>query len=146
MSPRGLIFALLCCLPWSASARDAESEIVAMEAKWTASMLANDVRRMQSLLATDWVLLESNGGVLTRDRFLATIASGDLVHTKMTLDRPTIRIYGDTAIVSGLATSSGTYRGQPFSLHERSSDVFVRHGGRWECVLTQLTAVAGDGF
>jgi ketosteroid isomerase-like protein len=145
-----LCLALLTCVigygsgPSSAAgATAANPEILAVESLWSEAILRNDVRRMSALLAEDWVLFDSDGGALSRDRFLGVIASGDLVHDGMKLDSPAIRIYGNTAVVSGIASSSGKYRGQPFSLRERSTDVFIKRHGRWQCVLTQLTRVSG---
>jgi ketosteroid isomerase-like protein len=53
-----------------------------------------------------------------------------------------VRVYGDTAVVTGRGVSGGQYQGQSFYLVERTSCVFVRQQGRWRCVLTHLSQIA----
>jgi len=42
-------------------------------------------------------------------------------------------------VVTGLTRTKGKFMGQEFSTQERATDVFVKHDGRWQCVLTHLT-------
>jgi ketosteroid isomerase-like protein len=113
-----------------------------VEKAWSHAIATNDVRGMDEHTADDWVIVGTNGAVSTKAGFIAAVTSGDLVHDGLTVDPDTVRVYGDTGIVSGIARSSGTYKGQRFSTHERSTDLFVRQDGRWRCVFTQLTAIA----
>jgi ketosteroid isomerase-like protein len=50
-----------------------------------------------------------------------------------------IRVYGSSAVVTGLTRTKGKFMGQEFSTQERATDVFVKGDGRWQCVLTHLT-------
>jgi len=50
-----------------------------------------------------------------------------------------IRIYGDSAVVTGITRAKGKFMGQEFSTQERATDVFINRDGRWQCVLTHLT-------
>jgi hypothetical protein len=47
--------------------------------------------------------------------------------------------YGNTGVITSRGTSSGTYKGQPFSLHEWSTSIFALKDEKWFCVLTMLT-------
>ena len=118
-----------------------EDEMLKVEEAWSRAIATNDVRGMDAHTADDWVIVDTNGSVSKKAGFMAAVINGDLVHDGLTLDPDTVRVYGDTAIVSGIARSSGTYKGQRFSTHERSTDLFVRQDGRWRCVFTQLTAI-----
>jgi ketosteroid isomerase-like protein len=53
-----------------------------------------------------------------------------------------VRVYGETAVITAQARSKGTFKGQAFSTHERSTSVYVKKDGHWQCVLTQLTPIA----
>jgi ketosteroid isomerase-like protein len=50
-----------------------------------------------------------------------------------------VRVYGNSAVVTALTRTKGKFLGQEFTTHERSTDVFVKRDGRWQCVLSQLT-------
>jgi ketosteroid isomerase-like protein len=70
------------------------------------------------------------------------VKSGALTHSVMEMDETRVRVYGDSAVVTARAVTTGTYQGQPFTTRERSTDVFVRQQGQWKYVLTQLTTIA----
>jgi ketosteroid isomerase-like protein len=118
-----------------------ESEVLRVEAAWSRALETNDVPGIGEHAAEDWVIVGAQGSITTRAQFLAVVTSGDLVHDQMTFDPDIVRIYGDTAVLSCIVRSGGTWKGQRFLTHERSTDVFVRQGGRWRCVFTQLTAL-----
>jgi ketosteroid isomerase-like protein len=50
-----------------------------------------------------------------------------------------VRLYGNTAVVTGLTTTKGKFMGQDFTSRERATDIFVKQNDRWQCVFTQLT-------
>jgi len=52
-----------------------------------------------------------------------------------------VRIYGDVAVLRGIADNSGTFRGFPFSGKVRYTRVFVKRDGRWQAVEMQQTAM-----
>jgi ketosteroid isomerase-like protein len=121
---------------------DPRDDVLIAVDSWSRAVVANDPRAVAEFVADDWTLIAADGAVITRASFMGVMASGELVHDGMTLESPVVRLYGDVAIVSGVATSTGAYRGQRFATHERSTDVFIRRSGRWRCVLTHLTAVS----
>ena len=135
----GCLGACAFAVPTLADPRD---EVLTAVDSWSRAVVANDPRAVAEFVADDWTVIAADGAVITKASFIEVMASGELVHDGMTLESPVVRLYGDVAIVSGVATSTGAYRGQRFSTHERSTDVFVRRSGRWRCVLTQLTAVS----
>ena len=107
--------------------------------QWSDALKSNDSDRIAAFTAADWILVGADGSVMTRKDFLALVRSGSLRHNSMQFDVDRISVDGDVAIVSGIARSGGTFNGQPFSTHERASDVFVLRKGRWLCLLTQLS-------
>jgi ketosteroid isomerase-like protein len=122
--------------------RGAEAEILKFEEGFSSALARNDVDALQHYLSEDWSIVSGDGQVITRARFLGVIASGDLKHDKMSFHRPTIRLYGETALATSHTNSGGTYKGVEFHTDEIGTDVIVKIHGRWVCVLTQLTTVA----
>lgn len=59
------------------------------------------------------------------------------------VSRPRIRVYGDTAVLTGRVTNTAHYKGR-FDADEWTTDVFVNRNGRWLCVLSHITAAAPD--
>jgi hypothetical protein len=48
-----------------------------------------------------------------------------------------VAVHADTAIVTARKASSGEWNGVAYTADEWISEVFVREGGRWRCVLSQ---------
>ena len=120
------------------------AEFAALEDAFNGAMISNDVDRIAACISDDWVLITPEVGPVSREGMLGAIASGTLTHATMTKDVGLVRVYGDTAIVSGRGQNTGTFRGQPISADEWITDVYRLVEGRWLCVLTHLTSVAGS--
>ena len=52
-----------------------------------------------------------------------------------------VRIYGDTAVVTGGLTEKGTRNGTAYTDTYRWTDVFVKRGSRWQAVVSQWAKV-----
>jgi ketosteroid isomerase-like protein len=110
-----------------------------LEEEFSQAIVENDAEAVGRFLADDWIIIDPDGGIVDRARFLGVIKSGVLTHEMMESADTTARIYGNTAIVTALTTTKGTFSGQAFTTRERATDVFVMRDGRWQCVLSQLT-------
>ncbi|MGI8782455.1 MAG: nuclear transport factor 2 family protein [Acidobacteriota bacterium] len=120
----------------------AREELLALEKESAEAFVKSDADAVGRQMAEDWTVITPEGNVLDRSTFLGLIRSGDLTHEAMEFADTTVRVYGDTAVVTARATSKGKFKGQAFSELEWSTDVFVKQEGRWKCVLTQLTRIA----
>jgi len=116
-----------------------EEELLRLENEFARAVTSNDADALDALLADDWIVVEPDGGMIDKARFLGVIRSGALSHESMESTDLKIRVYGNTALVTGLTTSKGKFMGQDFTSCERATDIFVKQSGRWQCVFTQLT-------
>jgi ketosteroid isomerase-like protein len=119
-----------------------EKEVMKVEEEFEEAMIKNDADRIGTLLADDWIIIDSDGAIIDKARFLSAIRSGALTHEAMDSQEVRVRVYGTTAIVTALTSSKAKYTGQEFSTRERATDVFVKRDGGWQCVTTQLTTFA----
>lgn len=122
----------------------AEAELIACMEAWDRAMVANDADAIGRYMTDDWAIIGPDGSVGGKERFLELVRSDDLTHDVMETHEPSIRIYGDVAVVVARGVSGGAYRGEPFYLIERVSCVFVRQKGGWRCVLTHLSQIADE--
>jgi len=118
---------------------DPEAELVTLSKEFSEAMVTNDATKIGTYLADEWIIVGSDGGIIDRARFLGVIQSGTLVHNAMDSEDVRVRIYGTTAVVTALTSSKAQYMNREFSTRERTTDVFVKRDGRWQCVITQLT-------
>jgi ketosteroid isomerase-like protein len=116
-----------------------QPELLRLEEAFEQAIVRNDAQAIGQFLADDWVIIDADGGIVTKARFLDVIKSGALSHEMMESDDVTVRAYGDAALVTALTTTKGKFMGQGFATRERATDVFVKINGRWRCILSQLT-------
>ena len=118
---------------------DDKQQLIQFEREWDEAIANNKVEEISGFMSDDWVIVGTEGGITSKSDFLETIASGDLVHTKMDFQDIHVKVYADCGVVISRGTSSGTYKGQAFTFFEWSRSTYVRQNGAWKCVLTMLT-------
>ena len=119
-------------------------ELLELSSGWAEAMVSNDTERIGSFMADDWVIV-SDRGISEKERFLGFVASGDLTHSSFDMvGDARIRVYGDTAVLTARVTNTARYQGQRFDADEWTSDVFVKQGGKWLCVLSHITPTIED--
>jgi ketosteroid isomerase-like protein len=118
---------------------DGQKELLKVERDFAAAVLSNDVDAIGKFLTDDWAIVDANGGMIDKARFLSVIKSGTLVHEEMELDDLTVRTYADSAVVTTITSTKGKFAGREFATQERATDFFVKRDGRWQCLFSQLT-------
>lgn len=116
-----------------------QEEILRMEKDFGQAVIKNDADAVGQFLTDDWIIIDPDGGVIDKARFLGVIKSGALTHEQMDSDEVRIRVYADTAIATALTRTKGKFMGQDFTTQERATDVLVKKDGRWQIVFSQLT-------
>jgi len=117
----------------------AADSVRAVEMSRREALLAADTVALSRMLAPDFVEISRFGTVRTRADNIRDIAAGVLHLTTIKYDSLNVRVYGDVAVLTGIADNTGTMRGFPFSGRIRYTRVFVRRDGRWQAVLMQQT-------
>jgi hypothetical protein len=119
-----------------ASQGTAEDSVRAAEQARGQALLRADTVALSRLVADEFVEISRLGQVRTRADNIRDIASGDLKLTAVKYDSLVVRIYGEVAVLRGIADNTGTFRGLPFSGRSAipaSSCVATAAGRRWRC-------------
>jgi len=116
-----------------------EDSVKAVELNRRQALLAADTVALSRLIAPDFIEISRTGALRTRADNIRDIASGDLHLTSINYDSLHVRLYGDVAVLTGIANNTGSFHGFPFSGRIRYTRVFVRRDGRWQAVLMQQT-------
>lgn len=134
-----VVLLLLVCR--SSAPAQVEDSVRAVEMRRREALLAADTVALSRMLAPDFIEISRLGTVRTRTDNVRDIASGALHLTSINYDSLNVRVYGDVAVLTGIADNTGTMRGFPFSGKIRYTRVFVRRDGRWQAVLMQQTSM-----
>jgi hypothetical protein len=119
----------------------AVAQLIRLDHEWTDAEIRNDVAVIGRVLAEDFISVSPVGSVADKQQFLRDYSSGDLKIASEQLSDYRVRLYGKTAVMTHLATLTGTYKGRDISGENRSFHVWVRQGARWEMVANQGTSV-----
>ncbi len=118
-----------------------EDSVRALESQRAQALLKADTVALSQLLADDFVEISRLGTLRTKADNMREIASGALRLTSVRYDSLSVRIYGDVAVLQGIADNTGTFCGFPFTGKIRYTRVFVRRDGRWRAVAMQQTSM-----
>jgi ketosteroid isomerase-like protein len=112
-----------------------------IEDNFNAAVISNSVDEIKKCITNDWILVDSQGGIIPQESFFTVLEQGLLSHSTMTKEVLRVKVYGDVALVTGRGQNSGTWQGQPLEADEWISDVYKKENDKWLCVLTHLTPV-----
>src|ERR1700730_4804091 len=94
---------------------DVQQELINLEKDFEKAVVSNDVDASGRFLADDWVIVDPNGEIIDKARFLGVIKSGTLTHELMESEDVIVRNYGKGAVVTALMKSKGKFAGQEFT-------------------------------
>lgn len=114
-----------------------ESVVAALDAEYQEAVKNNDVATMDRILADDFALVTGNGRVYTKADLLKEAAEKSVIYERQEDYNRTVRVWGDTAVVTALLWAKGTDRGEPFNYKVWFSDTYVRAPTGWRYVLGQ---------
>jgi ketosteroid isomerase-like protein len=101
----------------------------------------NDAAAPTRILAEDFTFTSPFGEVITKEQRIAEIKPGGVQFDSYTVDDVKVRVYGDTAVVTSLATLSGKRGDQVLAGKYRGTSVFVKKDGNWQVVAAQSTRI-----
>jgi ketosteroid isomerase-like protein len=135
--------ALAACSGETAVSADRTRNTLAAQAEaWDKAIIAHDQAAIEANMAADFRQIRKGGAVVARAQFLADISDPKLVIAPYKVEDFEIRLYGDTALLSGRIAMDGSYDGQAFRSHFRYIDIYVREQGRWKVSSVQITPMA----
>jgi len=88
-----------------------------------------------------YTLTDTHAEVSTRADDIADAKKGEIRYAEFNNHDMTVRLYGDAAIVLGITSLQGTFRGTPFALDVRFTDTYVRRSDGWKIVASQATRI-----
>ncbi len=121
------------------SASDVAATLKATEQAWIDAELHHDAAAFEKLVADDWVAITPEGPSETKAERAAEILKGTV--TSATLGPMNVRVFGDTAVVTGSDVETEIVHGKETIGYYVWTDVFVKREGKWLAVASQTTKV-----
>ncbi len=119
-----------------------QQTLMQMEKDWTKAGLDKDAATLDRIIADDWTAIDYQGKMETKAQAIADLKSGSSTLATVTLGEMKVRVFGNTAVVTGSDTEKSTYKGKDSSGKYVWMDVFVSRGGKWQAVASESTKAA----
>jgi ketosteroid isomerase-like protein len=139
----------LACLAWvwccdggsRAIAGDATevATLTRLSDEWDRAIVRKDEKAIAGNMAEDFRIIDGYGNVDGKPAFVADILDPKLTIDPYTVEEFNVRLYGDTALLSGRTHMTGKHDGKPFESNYRYIDIYVRTKGAWKIVSVQIT-------
>ena len=126
----------------AASSASVEEQIKKIEKDRAAAVTKADVAALEAVTSDDYTLIDRNGRVRDKAQTMSAIKTGDIKITSNEVSDLKVRVYGDTAVVTGRADTKGTIGGRDVSGPMLFTRVYVKKSGRWQSVAFQQTAIS----
>jgi uncharacterized protein (TIGR02246 family) len=114
--------------------RSVEKAIGQLDNERIQAQIHADAAALDRIYADDFIGVGPSGTVRTKPQVIADFTSGELKFQSITTDEVQIRVYGDTAVETGLSTMNGQDKGKAVPRDTRFTRVWVKERGRWRLV------------
>lgn len=108
--------------------------LIDLENQWAKASKAGDGDALATILAEDFVQVDSDGSLRGKSEIIARMKKGKW--TTNEISDMKVMVHGDSAVVTGTWTGNGTDgAGRTINGKERWADTWVKTpNGKWQCV------------
>jgi ketosteroid isomerase-like protein len=118
-----------------------EQALMKIQHEWAEARIKGDNSYTRRLEAEDCTIVWPDGSIVNKRADLESM-TGDIVFSEFKIQNVQVRLYGDTGIVVGEDTISARKAKQDLLRGKFVwTDTFVKQGGQWKVVASQITPV-----
>jgi len=112
-----------------------------MEKQRVEALMKGDAGFFDRTTADDYTMITSSGELRNKARAMSDLKSGEVKFQSADVDELEVRVYGDTAVVTGRHTQKAQSAGNDISGQYRFTRVYVKLNGQWKAVAYQATHI-----
>ena len=116
-----------------------QAAVAALDSQYQAAVKANDAQTMERILADDFVLVTGKGSAFTKADLIKSAQAKEYVYEHQDGSNQTVRVWGDTAVVTALLWLKGMHGSEPFDYKLWYSDTYVRTPTGWRYAFGQAS-------
>jgi len=116
-----------------------ESKLLVLEHLWNEAQVNRDAPALNALVSSRFVNTEWDGELTNKQKFLAEIKDPHFKPTLLTIQDVKMNFFGETAVVTGVYHTQGTFQGKPYDHVGRFTDTWVQDLGKWQCVASHTS-------
>ncbi len=120
--------------PSSSDRTSIEETIRKLDNERIQAQIHADATALDRIYAADFIGVGPSGTVRTKPQVISDFTSGSLKFQSITTDEVQVRVYGDTAVETGLSTMVGQDKDKTVPRDTRFTRVWVKQQGQWRLV------------
>ena len=119
--------------------------LVQLQHALSQAWIAGDRAAVEQIIAPEWRSTGPDGRQSDRAAVLGEVFESR-VHRidRVDIDEIDVRVFGDSAVVTGRTHGVGAFEGMPYDVWIRFTDTFVRRKGQWQAVASHASLVRGS--
>jgi ketosteroid isomerase-like protein len=121
-----------------------EQTLRQIEREWEDANKNKDKAWFERTYADEYTAINAVGKMFNKTEDIADTLSNTNTVTSAELSDVKVRVYGDTAVVTGRLHRIGKDKNGNFDRNFMFTDTFVKRDGRWQIIATQATFVAPE--
>ena len=117
--------------------KKSEQELLKVNREYDQALVRGDAGVLDRLYSEEFVYTTPDGEVRNKAQQLAFTRSGNLRLESGQSDEVRVKVYGNTAVMTGRFTAKGKFIDKNIDIRERYTAVWVKRRGRWWLVAEQ---------
>jgi ketosteroid isomerase-like protein len=115
---------------------ETEQALRQMSDDWVTALVRADEATLNRIMAEDFVFAYPMDGD-DKSQFIGDVISGDVKVEFLTSENVGVRIFGNTAVLTGRDSAKWYYKGRDFSGHYKIIHIYSFRSDRWQLVSVQ---------
>ena len=139
---RGLCCCFLLTVTLVATAQQSgprEAKLLVLERLWNEAQVNRDSSALDALVSDRFIDTEWDGDISDKAKFLADIRDPLFKPTSANIQEAKVNLFGDTAVITGVYRTRGTYQGKSYDHLGRFTDTWIQENGKWQCVASHTS-------
>lgn len=126
------------CAALASEAGNCPNNVAALDIEFQAAVARNDAAAIDRLLPGDYILVSGAGEVQTKADLVNEARAKTYIYTRQDDSERTVRIWGDTAVLTALLWAEGTTGSRHFNVKVWFSDTYTCTSHGWRYVFGQV--------
>ena len=119
----------------------AKRTILQLEEERNHAIVNGDAAVLERMTSDDYTFITLRGELRTKAEIVKGFRSGSFHYDNRRISDLNVRVYGETAVVTGRSVQSGHENGKDYSGDYRFTRVYVKRNGDWQTVALQTTLI-----
>jgi ketosteroid isomerase-like protein len=116
-------------------------DVVGVHSEFNRALTSRDFDALSALYADDYMLVRPDGSVLSKEQVLRDLDAGGLVFHSIEIVNVTVRVYEQSALLTGDSRAVTSRKGEKATTHTRLVAVYVADRGALRLVHFQSVSL-----